>query len=81
MSLALHYSRRLFLLPYRLRQPGDEADARRRARGLIWGTGLNSYRCTKAQNHLKIPPKSFPPSILLWLPPVRPMTSAANDGN
>src|SRR5262249_38089341 len=49
--------------------------------GLIWGTGLNLCRCTKAQYHLKIPPKSSPPSIFLWLPPVRPMTSAANDGH
>ena len=41
----------------------------------------NLCRCTKAQDRLKILPKSFPPSILLWLPPVRPTTSAANDGN
>ena len=44
-------------------------------------TELNLCRCTKAQDRLKILPKSFPPSILLWLPPVRPTTSAANDGN
>ncbi len=44
-------------------------------------TEAKTWICTKARDPSGKHPTSSPPSIRLWLPPVRRISLAANDGN